>query len=58
MPARKKIVRSWTAADVRTLKGLAKQKIGVDKISKKLKRTIPAVKMYASKWRISLDARR
>jgi hypothetical protein len=39
------------------LKGLAKQKVGVEKISKKLKRTIPAVKMYASKFGISLDAR-
>ena len=57
MPAKKKIVRSWTATDVRTLKGLAKQKIGVDKISKRLKRTIPAVKMHASKLGISLDAR-
>jgi hypothetical protein len=57
MIAKKKIGRSWTATDVRTLKGLAKQKIGVDKISKKLKRTIPAVKMHASKLGISLDAR-
>jgi hypothetical protein len=57
MPAKKKTRRAWTATDVRTLKGLAKQKVGVDKISRKLKRTIPAVKMYASKRGISLDAR-
>lgn len=54
---RKKILRSWTATDIRILKGLAKQKVGVDKISKKLKRTVSAVKMYASKFGISLDAR-
>jgi hypothetical protein len=58
MPAKKKkTMRAWTATDVRILKGLAKQKVGVEKISRKLKRTIPAVKMYASKVGVSLDSR-
>jgi hypothetical protein len=58
MPARKKkTYRSWTATDVRTLKSLAKEKMGVEKISKKLRRTIAAVKVHASKLGVSLDAR-
>ena len=55
MPAKKKrTIRPWTATDVRMLKGLAKEKIGVAKISRKLKRTVPAVRVHASKLGISL----
>jgi len=50
-------VRPWTATDLRTLKGLAKQKVGVTKISKSLKRTVAAVTMMASKKGISLSTR-
>jgi hypothetical protein len=57
MPTKKRAIRAWTATDVRTLKGLAKQKVGVQKISRKLKRTIPAVTMHASKLGISLSTR-
>lgn len=55
MPAKSKVMRPWTATDVRILKGLAVQKVDVDKISKKLRRTIPAVTMQASKLGISLS---
>ena len=57
MPTKKRTIRPWTATDVRTLKGLAMQKIGVQKISRKLKRTMPAVAMHASKLGISLSTR-
>jgi hypothetical protein len=59
MPAKKKkkTLRPWTATDVRVLKGLAKQKVGVSRISRKLKRTVPAVTMYASKLGVSLSTR-
>ena len=57
MPAKKRTIRPWTATGVRTLKGLAKQKVGVAKISRQLKRTIPAVTMHASKLGISLSTR-
>jgi hypothetical protein len=50
-------VRPWTATDFRILKGLAKQKVGVAKISKSLKRTVGAVTMMASKKGISLSTR-
>jgi hypothetical protein len=50
-------VRPWTATDLRILKGLAKQKVGVAKISKSLKRTVGAVTMMASKKGISLSMR-
>jgi hypothetical protein len=50
-------IRPWTATDVRILKGLAKQKVGVEKISRRLKRTVPAVAMYASKLGVSLSMR-
>jgi hypothetical protein len=54
MPAKCKVIRPWTATDVRILKGLAVQNVDVDKISKKLRRTIPSVTMQASKLGISL----
>jgi hypothetical protein len=55
--AKKKVVRrEWTEGDIRELKSLAKQKIGVKKIAKALKRTPCAVK--AAKLGVSLDTRR
>jgi hypothetical protein len=50
-------IRPWTATDLRMLKGLAKQKVGVAKISKSLKRTVGAVTVMASKKGISLSTR-
>ena len=53
----KRVKRAWTATDLRMLKGLAKQKLGKEKISKKMKRTIGAVQVMASKQGISLSMR-
>ena len=57
MAKRTRTIRPWTATDLRTLKGLAKQKVGVAKISKSLKRTVGAVTMMASKHGVSLSTR-
>lgn len=54
---KERTIRPWTATDFRMLKGLAKQKVGVAKISKSLKRTVGAVTMMASKKGISLSTR-
>lgn len=54
MAKKARTVRPWTATDLRILRGLAKQKVGVAKISKSLKRTIGAVTVMASKKGISL----
>ena len=54
--AKKKVVRrEWN--DVRELKSLAKQKIGVKKIAKALKRTPGATGVKAVKLGVSLDTR-
>jgi hypothetical protein len=57
--AKKKTVvrREWTKDDVRQLKSLAKQKAGVAKIAKKLKRTPAAIMVKASVLGVSLDTR-
>jgi hypothetical protein len=55
--ARKLVKREWTSAEMRELKSLAKNKTGVAKISKALKRTIAATKMKASKLGVSLVTR-
>jgi hypothetical protein len=49
--------RSWTTADVRTLKTLARKKIGAGKIAKKLKRTEGATRQKALSLGVSLDTR-
>ena len=49
--------RSWTAADVRTLKTLARKKAGAGKIAKKLKRSEGATRQKAFSLGVSLDAR-
>ena len=53
----KKVRRDWTPMDVKTLKGLAKKKAGVDKIARSLKRTVAATAVKASSLGISLDTR-
>ncbi|MCS3449565.1 MULTISPECIES: hypothetical protein [Bradyrhizobium] len=57
MAKKKKTIRRWTKDDVKTLKALAKQKAGVTKIAKKLKRTPAATMVKASLLQISLDTR-
>jgi hypothetical protein len=57
MAKKARTIRPWTATDIRMLKGLAKQKVGVAKISKSLKRTVGAISVMASKKGISLSTR-
>jgi hypothetical protein len=54
---KKKVRRDWTKNEVRTLMSLAKTKIGVQKISRKLKRSPAAVAFKASALKISLSTR-
>jgi hypothetical protein len=49
--------RSWTTADVRILKTLARKKTTAGKIAKKLKRTEGATRQKAFSLGVSLDAR-
>ena len=49
--------RSWTPADVRTLKSLSRKKTAAGKIAKKLKRTESATRQKAFSLGVSLDAR-
>ena len=49
--------RSWTTADVRNLKTLARKKTGAGTIAKKLKRTEGATRQKAFSLGVSLDAR-
>jgi hypothetical protein len=56
MAKKKKVVRrAWTKDDVRTLKSMAKQKQGVRKIAKALKRTPGATTVKAQKLGVSLS---
>ena len=48
--------KSWTLSEVRTLKKLARQKLGLVKIAKELKRTTWSVRNRASSEGISLRA--
>jgi hypothetical protein len=50
-------LRPWTATDVHKLKGLAKKKVGVEKIARTLKRTIGATAVKAHMLGVSLDTR-
>jgi hypothetical protein len=52
---KKKVVRPWTATDVHKLKGLAKKKVGVEKIARALKRTVAATTVKASVLGVSLS---
>ena len=49
--------RTWTSADVRTLKSLARRKTRAKKIAKELKRTEGATRQKAFSIGVSLDAR-
>jgi hypothetical protein len=55
--ARKAKRRAWTSADVRNLKGLAKEKTPASKIAKSLKRTVGATRQKAFSLGVSLDSR-
>jgi hypothetical protein len=55
--AKKKIVRQWSKEDHRTLKTMAKEKNGVKKIAKALKRTVGATSVMAAKRGVSLSMR-
>jgi hypothetical protein len=56
MAKKKKVVRrAWTKDDVRTLNSMAKQKQGVRKIAKALKRTPGATTVKAQKLGVSLS---
>jgi hypothetical protein len=48
-------LRPWTATDVYKLKGLAKKKVGVEKIARALKRSPGATSVKAAKLGISLS---
>jgi hypothetical protein len=55
---RKKIIRrEWTKGDVRDLKTFAKQKVGVAKIAKRLRRTPGATAAKACSLGVSLNTR-
>jgi hypothetical protein len=54
---KKKKIRHWTKEDVRTLKSRAKDKLGVKKIAKALKRTPGATRVMAAKRGVSLSMR-
>jgi hypothetical protein len=49
--------KPWTSDEVRTLKRLARQKAGAEKIAKTLKRTPAAVRFRAVMEQISLNTR-
>jgi hypothetical protein len=57
MKKRKVVRRAWTKADFRTLKSMAKDKQGVKKIAKALKRTTRAVENKSYLLGVSLDTR-
>jgi hypothetical protein len=49
--------REWTATEIHKLKGLAKKRVGLDKIARTLNRSVEATAMKASSLGISLDTR-
>ena len=58
MAKKKKIIRrAWSKEDFHTLKTMAKDKQGVAKIAKALKRTPDATGVMAAKRGVSLDTR-
>jgi hypothetical protein len=57
MAKRTTLGRDWTATEIHKLKGLAKKKVGVEKIARTLKRTVAATTVKASLVGISLDTR-
>jgi hypothetical protein len=58
MAKKKKVVRrAWTKEDLRRLKLMAKDKQGVKKIAKALKRTVGATSVMAAKRGVSLSTK-
>jgi hypothetical protein len=57
MKKKKVIRRGWSKEDFRTLKSMAKDKQGVTRIAKALKRTIGATSVMATKRAVSLSMR-
>jgi hypothetical protein len=57
MAKKTKVRREWTATDIHKLKGLAKKKVGVDKISRSINRTVAATAVKPSMLGVSLDTR-
>jgi hypothetical protein len=57
MAKKTKLRRGWTATEIYKLKGLAKKKVGVDKIARTLNRTVSATAVKASALGVSLDTR-
>jgi hypothetical protein len=58
MAKKKKVVRrAWTKDDLRTLKSMARDKQGVTKIAKALRRTTRAVENKSYLLGVSLDTR-
>jgi hypothetical protein len=58
MAKKKKVVlRRWTKDDLRLLKSMARDKQGVKKIAKALKRTVGATSVMAAKHGVSLSTR-
>ncbi len=57
MKKKKVVRRAWTKVDFRTLKSMAKDKQGVKKIAKALKRTTRAVENKSYLLGVSLDTR-
>jgi hypothetical protein len=58
MPKKKTTARrEWTATEIHKLKGLAKKKVGVEKIAKTLNRSVGATAVKASMLGVSLDTR-
>jgi hypothetical protein len=57
MAKKTKLRREWTATEIHKLKGLAKKKVDVEKISRALKRTVAATTVKASLLGVSLNTR-
>ena len=57
MKKKKVVRRAWSKEDVRTLKTMAKDKQGVTKIAKALKRSPGATSVMAAKRGVSLSTR-
>ena len=57
MKKKKVVRRAWSKEDLRTLKAMARDKRGVKKIAKALKRSPGATSVMAAKRGISLSTR-
>ena len=57
MKKKEVVRRAWSKEDLRTLKAMARDKLGVKKIAKALKRSPGATSVMAAKRGISLNTR-